>query len=256
MYNAAETIVRALDSVRAQTFDGIFELIVVNDGSKDNSLRIVQEYRKLHSLNSKFDIILVDQENGGVSKARNKGLALSSGELIAFLDADDEWYPGKTTIQLEYLYRDDIDFIGCARNDETLRIFGKKVEELHKANARELLIKMFPQTSTAIFKRHIYEEIGGYNINLTHAEDGEFWFRICVSYNFYYLPISLVVTGGGKPSFGFSGLSANLEKMYLGNLFILELALQSNVIGNLEYYFLSFFYKVKHYRRVIFTKLR
>ena len=94
-YNAEETIRRACDSVLGQSYPKV-ELVVVNDGSRDSTPRILKElaakYENLHA---------VHQENGGVSKARNTGLDHAGGDYIAFLDADDELLPDS----LERLYR-------------------------------------------------------------------------------------------------------------------------------------------------------
>ena len=100
MYNASETIVRVLNSVKNQTLKCDYEILVINDGSKDNSKEIVEKYI---SENSGSNIILIDQLNGGVSTARNAGLRASKGELIAFLDSDDEWFPDKLEKQKQIL---------------------------------------------------------------------------------------------------------------------------------------------------------
>ncbi|MPM97870.1 hypothetical protein SDC9_145050 [bioreactor metagenome] len=115
---------------------------------------------------------------------------------------------------------------------------------------------MFPQTSTVIFKRELYDKNGGFDETMTHAEDGDLWIRFCNSSNFYFLPQSLVVTGGGKPSYGHSGLSANLSSMYRGNLKILKKSLENKIISRLEYNLLFFFYVLKYYRRIVITKLK
>ncbi len=91
-YNAAETIERALDSVYAQTYDNIIEVIVVDDGSEDNTAEIVCEKYP--------DVKLIQQENAGNAGARNTGVAAATGEYLAFLDADDEWLPEKTEVQV------------------------------------------------------------------------------------------------------------------------------------------------------------
>ncbi len=96
-YNAAETIERALASVYAQTYDRIIEVIVVDDGSTDSTAEVVGE--------SYPDAILVRQENGGDAAARNGGIRRAGGDYIAFLDADDEWVPEKTQVQMEVLLR-------------------------------------------------------------------------------------------------------------------------------------------------------
>jgi hypothetical protein len=86
LYNKGPWVRRALDSVAAQTFAD-FELLVVDDGSTDGGARIVAEYG-----DSRFR--LISQTNSGPGAARNRGIAEAKGDLIAFLDADDEWLPG------------------------------------------------------------------------------------------------------------------------------------------------------------------
>ncbi|KQT17877.1 hypothetical protein ASG31_03825 [Chryseobacterium sp. Leaf404] len=256
VYNASNTVEKSILSVLNQTYQGDLEIIAVNDGSRDNSLAILEKL-ELGLKNSRFSFFIVDQENGGVSKARNAGMRVSTGDFIALLDSDDEWHPEKLEKQIEiFLQGKNVDFLGCGRNNEELRIFGRKITSLHKATVKELLIKMFPQTSTAIFTRDVYMRNGGYNENMTHGEDGEFWIRICANSDFYYLPESLVVTGDGKPSFGHSGLSANLEAMQEGNEYIIKLALKNKLIGHGFYSFLLLFYRIKYYRRIIITQLR
>jgi glycosyltransferase involved in cell wall biosynthesis len=254
MYNSEDTIKRALLSVINQTYHDYLEIIVVNDGSKDNSVKIVEDFI---IENPDADIRLINQENGGVSKARNVGMRNAKGNFIALLDSDDEWVLDKIKCQMEVLKSmPSIDFLGCSRNNEELQILGRKITSLHKANIKELLIKMYPQTSTAIFKTDVYKKIGGYDEKMTHGEDGEFWIRICANSNFYYMPDSLVKTGDGKPSFGHSGLSANLKAMQKGNEIIINKALKQGLISYGFYTLLLLFYKVKYYRRILITKTR
>lgn len=255
MYNAENTITRSVESVLNQTYKGKVEIIIVNDGSKDRSQEIVEEL--IESNNSEIYIKLINKENGGVSSARNTGLKVAKGDVIALLDSDDEWVSNKLERQFKILNsHKDIDFLGCSRNNEKLRIFGKTITALHKAKVKQLLLKMYPQTSTAIFKRELYLRFGGYNENLTHAEDGELWIRFCANSNFYYLPESLVITGDGKPSFGHSGLSANLEAMQKGNEFILKEARDKKLINFYYYIFLSIYSRMKYFRRILITKFR
>lgn len=255
MYNAESTVKTCIDSVLKQTYKGKVEIIVVNDGSKDNSKVIIEEL--IRKNNSNINIQLINKENGGVSSARNRGLSLAKGEFIALLDSDDRWLEIKLEVQMEILNSNtQIDFIGCARNNEVLKVFGKKIRTLHKATVKELLVKMYPQTSTAIFKRKLFEQFGGYNENMTHAEDGELWLRYCTNANFYCIPDSLVITGDGKPHFGHSGLSANLEAMHNGNLFILKEAFKERKIGVISYSLFFVFYEIKYLRRIILTKNR
>ena len=86
VFNGESTIAAAIDSVLNQNFDAT-EVIVINDGSTDGTALILRSY------GSKIRVI--EQSNRGVSAARNAGAAIARGEYLAFLDADDEWLPGK-----------------------------------------------------------------------------------------------------------------------------------------------------------------
>ena len=91
---------------------------------------------------------------------------------------------------------------------------------------------------------------------MTHAEDGNLWIRYCANANFFYIPDSLVITGDGKPSFGHSGLSANLTAMHKGNLFILREARNEKILNLFSYCLFWLFYEIKYFRRIILTSKR
>lgn len=91
-YNAQDTIERAINSIYAQTYDDIHEIIVVDDGSTDGTADIVR---------SRYpEVTVIQQANTGSPTARNRGVEASSGEYVAFLDDDDEWLPEKTALQM------------------------------------------------------------------------------------------------------------------------------------------------------------
>jgi glycosyltransferase involved in cell wall biosynthesis len=101
LYNKGFIISETLNSVLAQTFKD-FEVIIVNDGSTDNGFEIVSQYTDNR-------IRLYNQENKGAAAARNLGIEKATGELIAFLDADDYWYPN----HLEELFKLYTDLPNC-----------------------------------------------------------------------------------------------------------------------------------------------
>lgn len=106
-YNKAQYLAQTIDSALNQTYPEI-EVIVINDGSLDNTLEVLQAY----SENPRVKII--DQENQGVSKARNAGIALAQGEYFQFVDADDWLHPEKTALQMEVMEaRPDIGLVYC-----------------------------------------------------------------------------------------------------------------------------------------------
>ena len=105
-YKCEKFISSAIESVLSQTYEN-FELIVVDDGSPDNTASVAKKYQ--HRIN------YIYQENGGVSKARNTGIRMSKGEYIAFLDADDKWGRNKLELQVKFLTdHPDVNFVFCS----------------------------------------------------------------------------------------------------------------------------------------------
>jgi len=252
MFNSEHTIIRSLESIRNQTmFELISEIIIVNDGSTDKSLDIVSRYANSYK---EMPIVIINKLNGGVSSARNVGMRLAKNDYIALLDSDDEWLSNKTEIQMNIMNKHpDIDFLGGDYNGVRLRIFFKKIDKLYKANLKDLCLKFFPVTPTAVFKRSIIEGIGYFDEKQKFAEDGNYFLKICANYNYYHLPIQMVNCGGGKPVFGFNGLSANLKGMYEGNVKNIKELKKDLKISTSFYIFLRIFYWVKYLRRILMT---
>lgn len=107
VYGVEKYIAECLDSVINQTYKNI-EVIVINDGTKDNSAVIAKQYAEKDSR-----IKVYDFENGGLSLARNRGLELVKGKYTAFLDSDDKINPNMYMDMIEYLEHNDLDFIKC-----------------------------------------------------------------------------------------------------------------------------------------------
>ncbi len=111
VYNASKFLHRALDSILWQTYPH-WEAILVNDGSTDNSLEILQQYAQQ---DARFKVI--DKPNGRAASARNSGLDVAQGNYIAFFDADDMLYPQFLEIMLKTLKRDKVDLVWCKSKD-------------------------------------------------------------------------------------------------------------------------------------------
>lgn len=131
VYNAADTVEKALLSVKNQRCEEEMEIIVVNDGSTDQSAEVVQDFMKD---DPELQISLINQTNKGVSEARNVGMRAAKGEFIALLDADDEWLPEKTSSQMQYLLDPSWSLILLAVKEITKRfafhILRKKMDWL------------------------------------------------------------------------------------------------------------------------------
>lgn len=252
MYNSEKTIIRTLDSVVSQTYEGNIEIIVVNDGSKDNSSEIVKNYCIVHP---NHNIQLINQKNGGVSKARNTGLKNATGDLIALLDSDDEWLPNKLERQVLVLKDNPkIDFLGAS-----FKGFGfknKKIGTLVKIELRDLLFKNYFQPSTILFKRGVLEKIGFFDETQRYAEEGNYFMRVAKVFNCYFLNQNLIIFGDGKAGFGESGLSANLKEMEKGELKNLKFVYKQGWINLLIYCTAVSFSLLKYIRRIIIVKMR
>jgi glycosyltransferase involved in cell wall biosynthesis len=107
VYNVEAYIAKCLDSIIAQDLEpGSYEIIVVNDGSPDDSGKIAQEFAAQHT-----NIIFIDQENQGVSVARNRGLDVAKGNYIAFIDPDDSIYPNCLNAIIEVAEKNNLDIL-------------------------------------------------------------------------------------------------------------------------------------------------
>ncbi|QNS42416.1 glycosyltransferase family 2 protein [Chryseobacterium manosquense] len=255
VYNAEESIEKCLDSIKKQTWKGEFEIIVINDGSTDRSGEILENYRQK---NPEMPIQLINQENGGVSKARNAGLKIAKGDYIALLDSDDEWLPEKTDRQMKYLVNKNfrVDFITSLWNDEKVSFpYAIGGNGLVAINLNKLLFKVTGQTSTAIFKKKILENTGFFDERQRYSEDANYWMRISENNSMFLLPEKLVIAGNGKKSFGFSGLSANLKEMEKGIQKNISEMYRNKRINLLQYLFYFVFSKLKYIVRPIRAKL-
>ena len=251
MYNAAKTIERALNSIKNQTLKCNYQIIVANDGSKDNSQEIVEKYI---ADNPQLNITLINQLNGGVSKARNTGLKHASGNLIAFLDSDDAWKEEKIEEQLKIFKNHyNVDFLGTGFAGFGIKA---KIGKLKKISFEDLLFRNYFQPSTILMKREIVDKVGYFDENQKYAEEGNYFFRVSKDFKCFFLNQELIVFGDGKSGFGESGLSANLKEMEKGELKNLKFAYENKWIGFGLYFVTVCFSLIKYLRRIVIVKLR
>jgi Predicted glycosyltransferases len=253
MYNSKDTIFDSIDSIINQSrYDLIREIIVVDDGSTDGSSQFVSEH---YAENKKIKVIR--KKNGGVSSARNAGVQSALSEWIAFLDSDDIWLEEKIRVQWEAVTaHPEIMFIGSNRNKENIH-WGRKYDDnrkIYSIDLTHLLIKNWPSPSSVLIKKELLNITGLYDESMQYAEEGDLWNRIAILNELYYIADIYIITGSQKISFGESGLSANLKKMYQGNIRNIKLLKEKNKISFKLYIFLRIFYGIKQIRRIVITK--
>ncbi|MBE9188820.1 glycosyltransferase family 2 protein [Gloeocapsopsis crepidinum LEGE 06123] len=189
-YNAMTFLPETLDSVFSQTFID-FEVIVVNDGSSDNIKQWASEITDLR-------FKLVSQENQGLSGARNTGIALTQGEYVAFLDADDLWEPTKLEKQVKSL--DENPEASLVYTWTTLinakgKPLGKILANYIEGDVWQELTKhnIVECGSVAMVRRHCFETVGNFDRNLgSYVEDWDMWLRIAARYPFKVIKEPLV----------------------------------------------------------------
>jgi len=256
MYNSKITIIKSINSVLEQTYKNIMEIIVVNDGSTDDSEAILRRYIMENNLGKLVRV--VNKANGGAATARNTGLENSQGGFIAFLDADDSWKKDKIEKQMNvFNWHQDVGLVGTNLNDDHIdRFFFKKFDYYTEIKLMDLIFKNFFQTSTVVIRREILNTVGFLNSQQTHAEEGNYFLRIAAKYKCILVNEGLVEFGDGKPGFGHSGLSANLVQMEKGELKNLQMAYESHYISFLIYLIAVIYSLVKYVRRIVVTKIR
>lgn len=181
LYNKEKSICSTIESVLNQTY-AHFELIIINDGSTDNSLKEVQSFNDSR-------IIIFNKPNEGVSSARNLGIVKSQNQFIVFLDADDYWLP----FCLDEFHKLIIEFpnveVFCTNYNMTgknLKGSDKRyyVEDYFYTSAFYLAKWSIPImiTGCVSIRRNLFNEVGYFNQNITHGEDIDMWERLANRY--------------------------------------------------------------------------
>jgi glycosyltransferase involved in cell wall biosynthesis len=191
-YNRGWTIGEAVDSVLAQDYRE-FELIVVDDGSTDNTPEILDAYGGT--------IKVFRQENKGVSAARNRGIAEASGRFIAFLDSDDLWLPQKLSRQVEF-FNTIPDALICQTEEiwirSGVRVNPKKRHRKPSGMIFEPSLALCLVSPSAVMIRpSLLEIVGNFDETLTACEDYDLWLRISCRFPVYRIDTPLIIKRGG-----------------------------------------------------------
>ncbi len=219
-FNCAATIGATLCSARAQTIADI-ELIVVDDGSRDPTQRILEE---LQSREPRLRVI--SQANAGVSAARNAGVRAARADVIAFLDSDDVWAPAHLSRHVSRLAATphlDISFSSARFIDAKGRLTGAARPQLANLTPADFLVSNpTTTTSTLVVRRAVFSRAGLFDETLARSEDQEWLFRAAHS----GARIAGIADALVDYRTSDKGLAADLEAMRLGFERMLETARQ------------------------------
>lgn len=205
-YNAAWCVRRALDSVLAQEYRD-FEVIVVDDGSQDDTAAILATYGAA--------LRVVRKPNGGLSSARNAGIAAAHGEYVAFLDADDWWLPGKLSRQVA-LMDSRRELLFCSTTSGVRTPEGRRLPDWRCGRGdRPALECIFAVNahvagsgSSVLAKREAFARAGGFDESLRSLEDIDMWMRLAALGGYACIDEPLAVIEKSADS-----MSGNLDVM-------------------------------------------
>ncbi len=190
-YNRAEFLKSAVKSVMTQTYRN-FELILVDDGSTDNTVEVVKRFTE-----AKY----IYQKNKGVSAARNTGIKAASGEYTAFLDSDDTWKPDKLEKQIEF-HEGNPEYL-ISQTDEAWIRNGKWANPMkkHRKYHGWIFEKCLPlcivSPSAVMMKKELFDKTGLFDESLPACEDYDLWLRISAFHPIALIDEKLIVKRGG-----------------------------------------------------------
>jgi glycosyltransferase involved in cell wall biosynthesis len=188
-FNRAKLVQRAIKSVLNQTLKP-YEIIVVDDGSTDDTLEVLKNY----------PIKVLTQKNKGISSARNLGIKNATGDIIALLDSDDEWLPTKLKLQLK-LFEDGFSFthtdeIWIRDNQELKQKAHHKKPDGECFYENISFCKISP--STIMIEKKLFEKVGYFDEDLEVCEDFDMWLRVLKVTPIKLLPIPLTKKYAGE----------------------------------------------------------
>ncbi len=231
-YNCEKYIERAINSAMIQSLVPK-EIIIVDDGSTDNTRALVENLQKRTST----QLTYLYKENGGLSSARNFGIKNSSTSLLAFLDSDDEWHSEKLQMQFELLAsQNETGNLGVVYCDcELIDEFGKKmfaprstyIDVSLKGSIFNQLLeanRVAGSGSGVLVKKECFDKVGLFDEKLTAAEDWDMWLRIAEYYSFDFVDKILVKIRRHK-----GNMQGDAERMFKN-----ELSLMVNWARKLE----------------------
>jgi glycosyltransferase involved in cell wall biosynthesis len=255
-YRCADTIARAVESIAKQTLLPT-EVILVDDCSQDNTLKILDELQNQYPTN--WIKIVALEKNGGASIARNTGWNMASQDYIAFLDADDTWHPEKIKVQYKKMQANynlifSSHLCEAIQTQENLTYspLPKTIETNLVSPKRALFFSLFPTTSTIVIKRDIDRR---FKPDRRYCEDSLLWLDILLSGGQAAI-IQFPLAYRYRPFFSRGGLGGNLWKMEVSELDNYRIFWHSGYINFISFIVLSLWSLAKYYRRVLIEILR
>lgn len=218
VYNGAATIGDTIDSILVQTRTD-FELIIINDGSTDHTLSVVSAFKdsriKVHSF-----------ENKGLSASRNRGIDLSCGKYISFIDADDQWLPEKLSGQVEALEKKPgaaVAYSWTTLFDETRTYPAEKLYYQDNIVGPLLRRNFIGSGSNILARREAIRETGYFDETLKSCEDWDYFLRLAKRFHYTVVPRADILYRISSAS-----MSSRIDEMLASSTAVVKKALAEN----------------------------
>ena len=227
-YNRAQLVSRGIESVLKQTYRDI-EVIVVDDASNDNTTDVI------NAIGDQRIRYVKHQVNKGVSESRNTGIKIAKGQLVGFLDSDDEWLPEKLRKQVDRFSQvpDDTGLVygACLFVDEKTKKPIRVVTPKKRGDVfKDMLMGDFVMSPTPLVKRECFDRAGLFDRDFSTSEDWDMWLRIAQHYKFdfvrdlvakYYVSPSQTTNDASTVVQGYLKFMAKHDSLISGNPAIL-----------------------------------
>lgn len=252
-YNRVSLISECIESVLRQTYKD-FEVIVVDDGSTDDTEEVLKPYHGR--------IRYIRQENAGVATARNRGVLEATGEYVAFLDSDDQWFENKLELQMDLMTRHPELVMACGNGiyldgkDKGKQVIKEDRARQYEKNGitlRDAFYRFPLRTSTILIKKDVFNQIGGFNESYRVAEDMHLAFSIMLKYgNAGFINTPLYKLKKGDDNLSSKGISKQLysirvlEELFLSNPEIKGILTDKEVADRLAY---RYYHLAQAYRK-------
>lgn len=230
-YNGTRYLAEAVHSVMAQTYE-VLEIIVVDDGSQEDIEKILSPFFP--------KVNYVRQENAGPAAARNHGISIAKGDLIAFLDDDDVWHPTKIAVQVSRLIENPrcaLVYSYAELIDENGRVIPNEAPVPTEFPCGSVYLEFLRKNrintpSVTLVRREVFEEIGLFDENkeCISCEDYDLWLRIASNYEVLFCPETIA-----SYRIRNSGISQNLDKHLSAHFYVFnKLVSQHNQVPKLS----------------------
>lgn len=248
-YNSSKTIRNCIKSIIEQS-EPVDEIIIVDDGSTDQTLNII--YDIMINFENQVKFIIFEQNNSGPSIARNKGIQLSNCNYIAFLDSDDEWLIDHIKNIKKFLSKNiDYKIVATKYLSAPFTYTGEILFD-------KLLYRNYFLTPCTVISKNIFStcHYHYFKEEMKYAEDYYLWLNIIHKNKGFVIDYIGAKNIINKMPFGDKGLSKNLKAMHNGVLFCYEQLYENKIINYKKFVFVKIFEKIKYLRRYILTLIK